>query len=119
MFVAMCQLQNLKYLYLSRNRIVALPEWLGSLLKLKELFVDYNDLIEIPNRLTLSRSLTMISVCSNNLSYLPLNGFVSSPHIRFDSNPSMNYLSLTMFYHLISKIQPYEIHESVNAFAYG
>ncbi|XP_058805355.1 leucine-rich repeat-containing protein 28-like [Phymastichus coffea] len=116
---SMCQLQNLKCLHLSKNRIIALPEWLGSLLQLEEIFVDYNSLIEIPNRLTLLKSLTMLSVCSNNLSYLPLNGFLSSPHIRFDSNASLSYLSLPIFHHLVSKIQPYELEESTDALAYG
>lgn len=118
-FTAMSQLEKLESLCLSGNQIVALPEWLGSLTNLKELFVDNNLLEEIPNRLTLSKSLTMLSVCSNNLSYLPPNGFLSSPNIRFDSNPYLNYLSLPVLYQLMSKVQHPLSQESGNAIAYG
>jgi Leucine-rich repeat (LRR) protein len=114
----MSQLKNLEYLFLSGNQIIALPEWLGSLPILKELFVDNNLLEEIPNRLTLSNSLSIISVCSNKLSFLPLNGFVSAPCIRFDSNPCLNYLSLPVLYQLMCKIQYPLSQDSGNVTAY-
>ena len=115
----MSELENLECLCLSGNRLVALPEWLGSLPSLEELFVDNNLLRELPNRLTLSKSLSMISVCSNNLSYLPLNGFLSVPKILFDSNPHLNYLSLPVLYQLLSKDGHRLNHESGNVIAYG
>lgn len=115
--LAMSQMNSLECLCLSGNQLAALPEWLGSLPNLKELFVDNNVLEEIPNRLTLSKSLSMISVCSNRLSYLPLNGFLSAPYIRFDSNPYLNYLSWPVLYQLLSKQLPRQ--QSGNAIAYG
>jgi len=59
------QLNNLEILSVSGNQIVALPEWTGSLPRLRELYVDNNQLRELPNRLTIAPELTMISVCSN------------------------------------------------------
>lgn len=63
----MNQLNNLEILSICSNQIVALPEWTGSLPRLKELYVDNNQLRELPNRLTLAPELSMISVCSNRL----------------------------------------------------
>lgn len=63
----MSQLHNLEVLSLSGNEFVALPEWLGSLPKLKELNADKNYLKELPNRLTLAPKVSVISVCSNRL----------------------------------------------------
>lgn len=65
----MSQLHNLEVLSLSGNEFVALPEWLGSLPKLKELNADNNYLKELPNRLTLAPKVSVISVCSNRLLY--------------------------------------------------
>lgn len=59
------QLNNLEILSLSSNRIVALPEWTGSLPRLKELYIDNNQLKELPNRLTMAPELAIISACSN------------------------------------------------------
>ena len=59
------QLSNLEILSLSGNQLVALPEWTGSLSRLKELYVDNNKLKELPNRLTVAPELSIISVCSN------------------------------------------------------
>lgn len=115
----MSELDNLACLCLSGNQMVALPEWLGSLPNLQELFVDNNLLEEIPNRLTLSTSLSMLSVCSNKLSYLPPNGFLSAPCIRFDSNPYLNYLSLPVLRQLLAKVQRTQSQQSENTIAYG
>ena len=115
----MQKLKNLETLSLSGNKISALPEWLGSLPKLKELFVDNNSLKEIPNRLTISKSLSLISVCSNKLTHLPLNGFISGPNIRFDSNLYLNYLSLPVIYQLMSKLPQPLSQDSENDIAYG
>ncbi|KAF7390269.1 hypothetical protein HZH68_012126 [Vespula germanica] len=104
----MSQLHNLEVLSLSGNEFVALPEWLGSLPKLKELNADNNYLKELPNRLTLAPKVSVISVCSNRLKYLPLNGFLSSPCIRFDANEYLNYLSYPVLIQLA-----YQIHTSV------
>ncbi|KAJ8680198.1 hypothetical protein QAD02_015985 [Eretmocerus hayati] len=112
-------LVSLRYLSLSGNQFSALPGWLGSLPNLQELLVDNNSLEELPRRLTLSISLKVISVCSNRLSYLPSNGFASSPHIRFDSNPYLNYLSLPVFYQQLSKSEHFSNEESADAMAYG
>ncbi|XP_060811744.1 leucine-rich repeat-containing protein 28-like [Bombus pascuorum] len=101
----MNQMHNLEILSISGNKFVALPEWIGSLPKLKELSADNNCLKELPNRLTLSPQLSIISVCSNRLRYLPLNGFVSSPCIRFDANIYLNYLSYPLLHQLTSQIQ--------------
>jgi Leucine-rich repeat (LRR) protein len=67
------QLNNLEILSVSSNQIIALPEWIGSLPKLKELHIDNNKLKELPNRLTLAPELTMISVCVNRLLLLVIN----------------------------------------------
>ncbi|XP_051174407.1 leucine-rich repeat-containing protein 40-like isoform X3 [Leptopilina boulardi] len=99
------QLRNLEYLSICRNRLETLPEWLGSLEKLEDLIVDNNYLEELPNRLTLAPVLLNISVCSNRLRYLPFNGFLSSPFIRFDLNRDLNYLSYTLLCQLISKFR--------------
>ncbi|XP_014206141.1 leucine-rich repeat-containing protein 28-like [Copidosoma floridanum] len=114
---SMSKLRNLEYLCLSGNQLVVLPEWLGSLPNLAELFADNNNLREIPNRLTLSTSLDTLSVCSNKLSHLPLNGFASSPQIRFDSNSRLNYLSLPVFCQLVSKLR--QSPSQGNTIAYG
>lgn len=68
-FVEMNQMLNLEILSICGNKFVALPEWIGSLPKLKELNADNNYLKELPNRLTLSPQLSIISVCSNRLLY--------------------------------------------------
>lgn len=68
-FIEMNKMHNLEILSISGNRFVALPEWIGSLPKLKELTADNNCLKELPNRLTLSPQLSIISVCSNRLLY--------------------------------------------------
>lgn len=68
-FIEMNQMHNLEILSISGNKFVALPEWIGSLPKLKELNADNNCLKELPNRLTLSPQLSIISVCSNRLLY--------------------------------------------------
>lgn len=67
--IEMNQMHNLEILSVSGNKFVALPEWIGSLPKLKELSADNNCLKELPNRLTLSPQLSIISVCSNRLLY--------------------------------------------------
>ncbi|XP_017754325.1 PREDICTED: leucine-rich repeat-containing protein 28-like [Eufriesea mexicana] len=102
--IEMNQMLNLEILSICGNRFVALPEWIGSLPKLKELNADNNYLKELPNRLTLSPQLSIISVRSNRLRYLPLNGFVSSPCIRFDANVHLNYLSYPLLYQLTSQV---------------
>ncbi|CAK9809673.1 Leucine-rich repeat-containing protein 28 [Anthophora plagiata] len=117
--IEMNQMHNLEVLSLSENEFVALPEWIGSLPKLKELNADYNDLKELPNRLTLSSELSLISVCSNSLRYLPLNGFVSSPCIKFDANVYLNYLSYPLLYQLISQDQDSLTYDERNAMGYG
>lgn len=113
----MNQMHNLEILSISGNKFVALPEWIGSLPKLKELNADNNCLKELPNRLTLSPQLSIISVCSNRLRYLPLNGFVSSPCIKFDANIYLNYLSYPLLYQLTSQYS--FIQDQRNILAYG
>ncbi|KYN15564.1 Leucine-rich repeat-containing protein 28 [Trachymyrmex cornetzi] len=103
--VELSQLNNLEILSVSGNQIVALPEWTGSLPKLRELYVDNNHLRELPNRLTIAPELTMISVCSNRLKYLPLNGFLSAPCIRFDANEYLNYVSYPLLFQLLSQLR--------------
>lgn len=114
----MNQMHNLEILSISGNKFVALPEWIGSLPKLKELSADNNCLKELPNRLTLSPQLSIISVCSNRLRYLPLNGFVSSPCIRFDANIYLNYLSYPLLHQLTSQIQDSYIQSQRNILGY-
>ncbi|XP_020291569.1 leucine-rich repeat protein soc-2-like isoform X2 [Pseudomyrmex gracilis] len=101
----MSQLSNLEILSVSDNQIVALPEWTGSLPKLKELYADHNRLKELPNRLTTASELAMISVCFNRLKYLPLNGFSSSPCIRFHANKYLNYMSYPLLFQLLSQLR--------------
>nr|XP_050859813.1 leucine-rich repeat and death domain-containing protein 1-like isoform X1 [Vespula vulgaris]XP_050859814.1 leucine-rich repeat and death domain-containing protein 1-like isoform X1 [Vespula vulgaris]XP_050859815.1 leucine-rich repeat and death domain-containing protein 1-like isoform X1 [Vespula vulgaris]XP_050859817.1 leucine-rich repeat and death domain-containing protein 1-like isoform X1 [Vespula vulgaris] len=114
----MSQLHNLEVLSLSGNEFVALPEWLGSLPKLKELNADNNYLKELPNRLTLAPKVSVISVCSNRLKYLPLNGFLSSPCIRFDANEYLNYLSYPVLIQLAYQIHTSVTGDSVNILGY-
>ncbi|KAG5329669.1 LRC28 protein, partial [Acromyrmex heyeri] len=103
--IELSQLNNLEILSVSGNQIVALPEWTGSLPRLRELYVDNNQLKELPNRLTIAPELTMISVCSNRLKYLPLNGFLSAPCIRFDANEYLNYVSYPLLFQLLSQLR--------------
>ncbi|XP_018406666.1 PREDICTED: leucine-rich repeat protein SHOC-2-like isoform X2 [Cyphomyrmex costatus] len=103
--IELSQLNNLEILSVSGNQIVALPEWTGSLPRLQELYVDNNRLKELPNRLTIAPELTMISVCSNRLKYLPLNGFLSAPCIRFDANEYLNYVSYPLLFQLLSQLR--------------
>ncbi|XP_033329838.2 uncharacterized protein LOC117222313 isoform X1 [Megalopta genalis] len=115
----MNQMHNLEVLSICGNKFIALPEWIGSLPKLKELNADNNCLKELPNRLTLSPQISLISVCSNRLRYLPLNGFVSSPCIKFDANGSLNYLSYPLLYQLTSRNQDFHTHGRRNILSYG
>ncbi|RLU23245.1 hypothetical protein DMN91_003448 [Ooceraea biroi] len=80
-------------------------KWIGSLPRLKELHMDNNKLRELPNRLTLAPALTIISVCVNRLRYLPLNGFLSAPYIRFDINDFLNYMSYPLLFQLLSRLR--------------
>ncbi|XP_011688191.1 PREDICTED: leucine-rich repeat-containing protein 28 isoform X2 [Wasmannia auropunctata] len=109
--VELSQLNNLEILSVSGNQIVALPEWIGSLPRLRELYVDNNQLRELPNRLTIAPELTMISVCSNRLRYLPLNGFLSAPCIRFDANEYLNYVSYPLLFQLLSQLHTTVVHD--------
>ncbi|XP_014224819.1 plant intracellular Ras-group-related LRR protein 4 [Trichogramma pretiosum] len=114
------RLKKLERLSISGNQIVVLPEWLGTLPRLTELLADNNLIEEIPNRLTLSTSLELLSVRSNKLNFLPMNGFLSNPIIRFDSNLFLNYLSLPVLLQLFSKTsQPSSQVEAGGALAYG
>ncbi|XP_043253659.1 leucine-rich repeat-containing protein 7 isoform X1 [Colletes gigas] len=115
----MNQMQHLEILSISGNKFVALPEWIGSLPKLKELNADNNCLKELPNRLTLSPEISVISVCSNRLRYLPLNGFVSSPCIRFDANVYLNYLSYPLLYQLTTQAQDLFTNNQRSVLGYG
>lgn len=115
----MNEMHNLEILSIAGNKFVVLPEWIGSLPKLKELIADNNYLRELPNRLTLSPQLSVISVCSNRLRYLPLNGFLSSPCIRFDANVYLNYLSYPLLYQLTSQAQDSFMYEQRNILGYG
>ncbi|XP_017881341.1 leucine-rich repeat-containing protein 28-like isoform X2 [Ceratina calcarata] len=115
----MNQMHNLEILSISGNKFFALPEWMGSLPKLKELNADNNCLKELPNRLTLAPQLSTISVCSNRLRYLPLNGFLSSPCIRFDANMYLNYLSFPLLYQLTSQVQNTLTQDYRNILGYG
>ncbi|XP_050462186.1 protein lap1-like isoform X1 [Cataglyphis hispanica] len=116
--VELSKLRNLEILSISGNQIVALPEWIGSLPKLKELYIDNNQLRELPNRLTLAPELAMISVCSNRLRYLPLNGFLSAPCIRFDANEYLNYVSYPLLLQLLSQLRMTAIHNR-SSLAFG
>ncbi|XP_012142237.2 uncharacterized protein LOC100882442 isoform X1 [Megachile rotundata] len=118
-FIEMNEMHNLEILSIAGNKFVVLPEWIGSLPKLKELIADNNYLRELPNRLTLSPQLSVISVCSNRLRYLPLNGFLSSPCIRFDANVYLNYLSYPLLYQLTSQAQDSFMYEQRNILGYG
>ncbi|XP_076276484.1 uncharacterized protein LOC143207054 isoform X2 [Lasioglossum baleicum] len=118
-FTEMNRMHNLEVLSISDNKFTALPEWIGSLSKLKELNADKNFLKELPNRLTLSPQISLISVCSNRLRYLPLNGFVSSPCIRFEANESLNYLSYPLLYQLTSRNQDFYARDPRNILNYG
>ncbi|KAG5330642.1 LRC28 protein, partial [Acromyrmex charruanus] len=109
--IELSQLNNLEILSVSGNQIVALPEWTGSLPRLRELYVDNNQLKELPNRLTIAPELTMISVCSNRLKYLPLNGFLSAPCIRFDANEYLNYVSYPLLFQLLSQLRTTVVHD--------
>ncbi|XP_029050098.1 leucine-rich repeat protein SHOC-2-like isoform X1 [Osmia bicornis bicornis] len=115
----MNKMHNLEILSIAGNKFVVLPEWIGSLPKLKELNADNNHLKELPNRLTLSPKLSVISVCSNRLRYLPLNGFVSSPCIRFDANVCLNYLSYPLLYQLTSQVQDSFMYDQRTVLGYG
>lgn len=53
------------------------------------------------------------------LRYLPLNGFVSSPCIKFDANVYLNYLSYPLLYQLTSQVQYSFIQDQRNILAYG
>lgn len=112
-------LHNLETLSVCGNKLLVLPEWLGSLPRLKALNADNNCLRELPNRLTLSRTLAVLSVCSNRLRYLPLNGFVSSPCIKFDANVCLNYLSYPVLFQLISQLPDRFIRDQRNILGYG
>ncbi|XP_018318092.1 leucine-rich repeat-containing protein 28 isoform X2 [Mycetomoellerius zeteki] len=117
--VELSQLNNLEILSVSGNQIVALPEWTGSLPRLRELYVDNNQLRELPNRLTIAPELTMISVCSNRLKYLPLNGFLSAPCIRFDANEYLNYVSYPLLYQFLSQIHTTVVRDREYLLAFG
>lgn len=102
----MSQLSNLEILSVSDNQIVALPEWTGSLPRLKELYADHNLLKELPNRLTVASELAMISVCFNRLLF----------HSRYCSFYKISALSLyikiivnlhNLYMHIHIKIKEY------------
>lgn len=67
--------------------------------------------------------MTCIKICNLNdilyrLKYLPLNGFLSSPCIRFDANEYLNYLSYPVLIQLAYKILTSINVDSVNILGY-
>jgi internalin A len=65
------QLSQLKNLYLGVNQLTVLPEWLGQLSKLESLFLNINQLTALPKSLSRLSQLHTLNLSSNQLAALP------------------------------------------------
>ncbi|XP_071450102.1 leucine-rich repeat-containing protein 28-like isoform X2 [Hetaerina americana] len=61
-------------------------------LTLEELYLDNNLLLCLPPKIVYMPKLKTLSVCRNNLLYLPSLPFISDVDISFNYNPSLNYI---------------------------
>lgn len=52
------------------------------------------------------------------LKYLPLNGFLSAPCIRFDANEYLNYVSYPLLLQLLSQLRTTVVHDR-SSLAFG
>ena len=66
-------LQHLEVLFLTANRLTALPESIGNCLKLRELNIMKNEITELPDSLCNLSNLTSFEASNNKLKYLPQN----------------------------------------------
>lgn len=64
---------SLEVLNLSQNQLIQLPEEIGYLPLLKELFVDHNRLIVVPFSLQKAKKLTLLSASGNQLEMILFN----------------------------------------------
>lgn len=77
----LCSLQELSLLMLSGNSLFYLPEAVSGLTGLQGLYIDNNQLRELPRSLAALPILARISCCCNPLTYLPAVTFSSRPKL--------------------------------------
>jgi serine/threonine protein kinase/GTPase SAR1 family protein len=84
-------LTNLEVLDVGCNKITSIPSDIGSLHKLKELYLDNNRLETLPFNMFLLESLEILELQSNQLRKLPstLASLVCLRHINLDDNPPL------------------------------
>ncbi|XP_046400544.1 leucine-rich repeat-containing protein 28 [Ischnura elegans] len=71
------------------NLIISIEE-ICRCLTLEELYLDNNLLLCLPRKIVYMPKLKTLSVCRNNLLYLPSLPFISDLDISFNFNPSLN-----------------------------
>lgn len=86
------QLTHLVSLQLNFNFLQGLPYSLRNCLLLQELCIDRNNLRTIPNFLTRLPNLEVLSVCGNQLVYLPLVPFAAIQRLCCDTNSHLSFL---------------------------
>ena len=65
------QIKNLKYIYISSNKLLKLPSNIGSLNNLKHLELSGNNIVKIPNNPLIFRNDANVNLESNKIEYLP------------------------------------------------
>ncbi|WP_052436067.1 leucine-rich repeat domain-containing protein [Neochlamydia sp. EPS4] len=67
-----CQLSQLRYLYLSYNQLTALPAEIRQLSQLQKLYLGYNQLTALPTEIWQLSKLKCLSLTQNQLTALPV-----------------------------------------------
>jgi internalin A len=68
---ALCQLRQLRTLYLRNNQLITLPESLGRLTRLQHIYLTGNRLISLPKSLGQLTELQILSLGNNQLTAIP------------------------------------------------
>ncbi|XP_075210374.1 uncharacterized protein LOC142317713 [Lycorma delicatula] len=95
-------LKNLIVLQLSNNRLEKIPLTLAFCKSLYALHLERNNLRKMANNLTLLPNLEFLTVCHNQLLYLPSLPFTRKIHLDFSQNSYLNYVSYSFYLQQIS-----------------
>ncbi|KAG8232320.1 hypothetical protein J437_LFUL009419 [Ladona fulva] len=84
-------LPDIKTINAASNLIVSIEE-ICLCHTLEELHLDNNLIVSLPRKIVYMPKLKSLTLCRNNLLYLPTLPFITDIDISFDYNPSLNYI---------------------------
>lgn len=94
-------MRSLWLLDLSDNEIQTLPEIHPEELYLGELLLNGNKLISVPDNLGSLKNVEYLSITHNKLLYMPAVSFRNEAKIKVDHNPFLNYVPINIKYKII------------------